>query len=514
MTSRANENTLFVQLLVGGRLVRQGVNAWFLGGMAFFTLVFGPAALLLMLEIMFLPYHSELITWEHRIFLAIDLVLVLTLWPVYRSGWGMPSWPRKSLWLCFVGFLSAAAGFYAVTVATFPDEHMYLWTEWLHRIGPPSTLDLHGEDLIDDAKLARIIEKNGRSSDVPRWEPILVVKGRDLTEANLTNADVRQIDFSSATLNRANLVGAWATAASFFGAHLLGAQLGIAQLQGVQLNGAELYGASLFGARLQGASLDLAKLQGAWLDFARLQGASLGLAQLEGASLKSALLQGTELDGAQLQGALLDGAQLQGASLRDAQLEGASLENVYVWRADARKATWANTRVFNQQSSPKHVCLNQGFIVSDWSANSFEKFKQELRGQIPPSFNRQKAMAKIAGLDPTQVQEEEGEIANAWLDQARSSPTQEIYEKSLTELWRETGCAAEGAPYVLQSLAARFEPSFDQGSPFAKHSAEKAKLAAAFLDAEHCPGARGLSGDEIAKLKAIRDNTPPPSAKQ
>ena len=35
-------------------------------------------------------------------------------------------------------------------------------------IAPVNTLDLHGEDLIDDAKLAHIIEKNESSTDAQR----------------------------------------------------------------------------------------------------------------------------------------------------------------------------------------------------------------------------------------------------------------------------------------------------------------------------------------------------------
>jgi hypothetical protein len=38
-------------------------------------------------------------------------------------------------------------------------------------------------------------------------------------------------------------------------------------------------------------------------------------------------------------------------------------------------------------------------------------------------------------------------------------------------------------------------------------------LAATFLDEEHCPGARGLTNDEKAKLKEIRDRAPPPPSK-
>ncbi len=52
------QNTLFVQLLVGGRLEREGTNAKLLSLMALISLALAPVALLLMFEIMFLPYHS------------------------------------------------------------------------------------------------------------------------------------------------------------------------------------------------------------------------------------------------------------------------------------------------------------------------------------------------------------------------------------------------------------------------------------------------------------------------
>lgn len=53
------ENTLFVQLLVGGRLEREGINAKLLSWMALITLALAPVLLLLMIQIKFLPYHSE-----------------------------------------------------------------------------------------------------------------------------------------------------------------------------------------------------------------------------------------------------------------------------------------------------------------------------------------------------------------------------------------------------------------------------------------------------------------------
>jgi hypothetical protein len=126
------ENTLFVQLLVGGRLEREGMNAKLLSLMALISLALAPVALMLFLEVKFLPYHSEMITWLHRGLLALDLALVWTLWPAYRSGWGVRLWPKATWWLVAPGIGSAAAVVYAALVATFPDEQMYLLTYWLH----------------------------------------------------------------------------------------------------------------------------------------------------------------------------------------------------------------------------------------------------------------------------------------------------------------------------------------------------------------------------------------------
>ena len=305
------ENTIFVQLLVGGRLEREGINARLLSLMALITLAVAPVALLLMIQIKFLPYHSEWITWLHRGLLALDLLLVWTLWPGYRSGWGVRLWPKAAWWLMAPGVLSGGALAYAVIVATFPDERMYVATSWLHGsmyldfgylfspdasklyrlLAPINTLDLKGESLIDEEKLVDIIEKNKRTAGTQRRITGLLLKNRDLTGANLEGVDVRYVDFTEAILNLVNLDFAWATMARF----------DFAQLQGALLFNTQLQGSSFGNAIMKGASLDGARLQGAWLNDAKLQGASLAAAKLQGASLTRTQLQGTLLVGAHLE---------------------------------------------------------------------------------------------------------------------------------------------------------------------------------------------------------------------
>jgi hypothetical protein len=119
---------LFVQLLVGDRLGPKGVNAQLLSLMALITLALFPVALMLMFEVMFLPYHDEEITWLHRGLLVLDLALVWALWPGYRNRLGVRLRPKVGWWFVVPLVGSAAALVYAALVATFPDERIYVAT--------------------------------------------------------------------------------------------------------------------------------------------------------------------------------------------------------------------------------------------------------------------------------------------------------------------------------------------------------------------------------------------------
>ena len=92
-------------------------------------------------------------------------------------------------------------------------------------------------------------------------------------------------------------------------------------------------------------------------------------------------------------------------------------------------------------------------------------------------------------------------MAKVWAAHERDFSAPEVYEKNLAEQWRKTGCAAEGAPDVLNGLAAQLNNEFV--SPFRDQSDAAKALAAEFLDEAHCAGAHGLSEDDKAKLKKI-----------
>ncbi len=80
------ENALFLQVLVGMKNERLGMNALLLATIALITIVLAPLATLILMQMMFLPYHSFPITWWHRGVVAADVVLILVM--TYR--WSFP----------------------------------------------------------------------------------------------------------------------------------------------------------------------------------------------------------------------------------------------------------------------------------------------------------------------------------------------------------------------------------------------------------------------------------------
>ena len=130
----------------------------------------------------------------------------------------------------------------------------------------------------------------------------------NLTDANLTNADLR-----GATLFDANLSGATLT----------NADLTIATLSGANLGGADLTNAEMIFANLTNANLTNANLTDTILANATLNFANLTNANLTNANLTSALLGFTNLNNANLTNANLGFAQLDGADFSNAILANA-----------------------------------------------------------------------------------------------------------------------------------------------------------------------------------------------
>jgi uncharacterized protein YjbI with pentapeptide repeats len=353
-----------------------------------------------------------------------------------------------------------------------------------------------------------------------------VLNGADLREAKFPCTDSRltmEEDSSSNTrpgtegencpqLQNAFLVGARLEGAEFQNAQLQGAVLDKAELRGVSLDGAQLQGASLAdtnlqgaslaGAKLEGAFLQGAKLQGAVLDTARLQGANLEAASLQGASFAFTGLQGATLRGANLGGALLEQTRLHGAVLDSASLRGASLQRPLVWRASAQaksdpplvtKPETARTPPEALREVPRHVappdCV--GREDCDWTAERFAELKQLVLSVLPEGTRRTQALQRIARLDPDTPLPGEDKLAELWVKRAQSPPQPAAFERSLSLELARTGCAKDGAPYILR----RWLDQFDQ--------ARLRLMADAVLREDDCPGLQSLSNDEKAALRAV-----------
>src|ERR1039457_426016 len=136
----------------------------------------------------------------------------------------------------------------------------------------------------------------------------------NLSNADLTNADLTGANLSNLDLNGATLTGA--------------------QLNGADLSGATLNGANLDGAQMKGADLSNSFLFDAELNRADLSHAALNEANLNGTSLSDATMKDTTLTGASLGGAILTRAQLNGANMSAADLSGANLAGADLSGAD------------------------------------------------------------------------------------------------------------------------------------------------------------------------------------
>jgi uncharacterized protein YjbI with pentapeptide repeats len=330
------------------------------------TAVAIPLALLLSIQIRFLPSHNTTATWLHRAALITDVVMVASIFLPHlwrrlgsSSGGGWPATILRRV-ISVPGFAVVACAVTLVVslaVATLPDEQRG-GTPWLAQ-----GLDL--SELVFTANQLGAAQINGLRDYGPSPQlrellfqvaPSTALQGRDLRYARLYNAilpkvDLRAVRGESSTapppadcaarrgcqdppecempgLQRAQLAGAnlqWAAMqlAMLNEAILEDADLAWARLQWGSLFAARMNRANLVHARLQGVQLDSAKLCGANLNEAELHDATFRYAHLQGATLRGAQLSGAKLEGADLRGADLSGADLTNAVLRGAQLQGA-----------------------------------------------------------------------------------------------------------------------------------------------------------------------------------------------
>jgi hypothetical protein len=495
-------SNIFVQFLSGPQDIRHGAVGVMLRLIAQLSLVLGPIALLVFFVLQFLPYHNELISWWQRLLVVADLVLLWVLWPSIARGrrvsLGCRDLRRGKVALPLAASLSPVV--LVFTIATFPGEWLEAHRPLLEFPAPwkkedPPWRKVEGEKKV--TSLHELLVAGGtdyvRRRPMSLWSNVLVLPGEDFIDHSKFDIDAK--------------FAAVASTISLRGRDLHGAILIEARLRKADFTGAQLQGASLQSTDLRDAKFECAERNSS-NGCAELQGASLDLAQLQGASLDNAQLQGASLDNAELQGASLARTQLQGASLVAAQLQGASLVDVFVYRVSGGPQI-AGARVERPEIKPRYRFLDcVPPNVCGFSPAAFATLKKMIGTEVPAGRFRDDALRRMARLDPDDqsIDAKLDPPANRWKEFEAAPPDRDEFEKGLADIFNKIGCAADGAPYVVHYLTGWL------GYRFAPGSSHPAVLAQAFLDDTKCPGARGLTDADKAKLRDIAAKAPPADA--
>lgn len=389
-------NTLFAQIFAGSPRERQGLLGHLLRLMAWVTLAIMPVLVLLVFEYKFLPYHSYLVTWVHRVLILLELVTVYLLWTLIIDPQRDFDWRRVAPWMTI---LASIILFFVISVCllSFPGEaqsrglaeillghssHPYSDCQ---RWFPPSfdgwipryfdRLNVARVIVADGEKLSKIAEMAKQRSLPPyKSERTKDFQDRDFSCGNFESADLRYAGFTDARLFNVNLNGAALEGADFARSDLTDADLSQTRSQSANFMKAILKNVSFAKAQLQGAVLDQSEISQVDFSDSQLSGATLRDTTLNGVVLSNVNFTDADLTNATIvdagaplggfyyysappnfrrailtkiiyhtkvrlsrahfEGAILDGAQLQGDDLGEADLRGASLVDAGLQRTD------------------------------------------------------------------------------------------------------------------------------------------------------------------------------------
>jgi len=469
---------IFVQFLAGPEDIRKGGLGLILKAIAWCSLVFGPVLLLLLIQVQFLPYHLECVTWVQHLAIFADVILLWLLWPAVLDGQSKIA-RRPQLWQHKTfAVLSLVPIWLAFITATFPGELIDRWigpceiipqtwvTAWLGQDGQTSIHNILFHGKINQTTRRRM----------SYFSDTLVIADFDALEAaKIASPDKLNTAVQTLVMRALNLKGA-----VFLNADLRKVDLTDAQLQGAALAGAQLQGAILDGAQLQGATLDWAKLQGANLNDAQLQGANLDNAQLQGATLYKAKLQGVTLNSAELQGASLKNAELQGVEFKKSALDGANFSAAAAWHASFDDSSFA-------------AISFDGLNESAMRKDDFENLRAQIE-EVPESEARNNALERIGKLNP----DDSVSVASAreTLEKRSVATTK---KKSLADQLKALACSVnEDALYIVRGLIANGRIK-DTGA----EAAGVVKAIASPKSAQGCPVSAILTKADKAALNKL-----------
>ena len=240
-----------------------------------------------------------------------------------------------------------------------------------------STLEMSGVNLIG----SNLAGANFRSANL---------EGADLRGANLEGADLSYVNLRRTRIDGAialdpqilliwQVINQGAESQILQSADLSSANLKDVNFSEVDLREVNFQGADLTGANLSHADLSGANLQNASLSRANLENATLNQAQLVGTNLSAANLNQANLDQAYFLSADLTRATLQNASLRNANLTDANLEGADLTGADLSDADLTGTELFRANLSNTINASGSASIFSNTPNNPNLELLSQIR---------------------------------------------------------------------------------------------------------------------------------------
>ena len=303
-------------------MLRNDVFGWF-GRIFFYTIAAAaPLASLLFIEMTFLAYQNRLSTWLQGFLALLDGLFIISI-ATWKESTEKEVLHLPWRWLPFLMGLMGAVS--AVTLATISMRSP------LARVEASEALivakEPAGEKFNEAGTPADATLRYGMGADL-RGRSLRFSK---LNRSILTNADLREVDFSGADLSYADLRRSKLSGADFRDANLRGARFEGSTGESIIFTRANLQDAFLSGIRFKKASFQDADLTGAKIHWSVFEGGDFNLANLYRTSLIGSRFDKTSFIGTQalatdIRRCLFFKTNLTLARFNEAQIQGVVLD--------------------------------------------------------------------------------------------------------------------------------------------------------------------------------------------
>jgi uncharacterized protein YjbI with pentapeptide repeats/DNA-binding Xre family transcriptional regulator len=217
-----------------------------------------------------------------------------------------------------------------------------------------------------------VVTENLDDEKISKWDLAKDIIAFPVFDRHLSNANLSDTDLRSASLHGANLHGADLSWCDLSGATLFNADLSWCDLSGATLFNADLSDTDLRGSNLINTDLTRVNMRSANLSSADLSSFELKNANLMCANLNRANLRDTDLSDSNLSGANLIDADLTDSNLCSAQLFNADLNGAILYGADVKNTKFGNNLGISE--SMKLDLIQRGAIFTDSSGDRSETY--------------------------------------------------------------------------------------------------------------------------------------------